>query len=94
MKQILRLSTCCIFVFFGFNVSAQTSTDLKNSSVKLKHIKNNNLILITPTSVVKNEAEDIEYPEKPKKEEPKKKDALPKPPKQKQAIIDEKNNPK
>jgi hypothetical protein len=43
MKQILRLFTCCIFVFFGLIVSAQTSTDLENSSVKLQTNKQNSV---------------------------------------------------
>ncbi len=95
MIRIFRFFVFIFFVFFGVNAFAQSNvTKLENSTSNLKHVKSKNLILATPTTVVKQEEQQIEYPKKPKKEKKNTEQKGLKPPKLKQAIIDEKNNPK
>ncbi|MBC8266539.1 MAG: hypothetical protein H8E84_06185 [Flavobacteriales bacterium] len=97
MNKKLRLILLCFLVFFGSKTFAQQSTNgFEKSTNKLKHIETKNLILAIPTSVVKHEETGTKFPEKPKKEKKQKEKKGVKPPKinPKQAIIDEKNNPK
>ena len=91
----LRFCVFIFFIFFGVNSFAQSNvTKLENSTSNLKHIKSKKLILATPTTVIKQEDQQIEYPKKPEKEKKNTEQTGLKPPKSKQAIIDEKNNPK
>lgn len=70
MTQFLRFSLFSFFIFFGVNAFAQSNvTKLEKSTSNLKHVKSKKLILATPTTVVKQEEQQIEYPEKPKKEQ-------------------------
>ena len=94
--MILFLRSCVfiLFFFFGVNTFAQSNvTKLEKSTSNLKHIKSKKLILATPTTVVKQDDQQIEYPKKPEKEKKNTEQTGLKPPKSKQAIIDEKNNP-
>lgn len=95
MTQFLRFSLFSFFVFSGVNLFAQSNNvKLENATTKLQHIKNKKLILVSPTSVVKQKNQQIKYPEKPKKEQKNTEPKGVKPPKSGQVIIDEKNNPK
>ena len=95
MIHSLRFSVFIFFIFFGLNTFAQSNVaKLEDSASNLKHIKSKKLILATPTTVVKQEDQQTEYPKKPKKEKQHTEKTGLKPPKSKQAIIDEKKNPK
>ena len=95
MIQIFRFFVFSFFVFFGVNAFAQSNdTKLENSTSNLKHVKSKNLILATPTTVVKQEGQQDKYPEKPRKEKQNTEKIGLKPLKSQQPIIDEKNSPK
>ena len=94
MILFLRFCVFIFFIFIGVNTFAQSNVaKLEKSTSNLKHIKSKKLILATPTTVVKQDDQQIEYPKKPEKEKKNTEQAGLKPPKSKQAIIDEKNNP-
>ena len=94
MILFLRFCVFIFFIFFGVTTFAQSNVaKLEKSTSNLKHIKSKKLILATPTTVVKQDDQQIEYPKKPEKEKKNTEQAGLKPPKSKQAIIDEKNNP-
>ena len=95
MTQFLRFCSIIFFLFFGFNTFAQSNiTKLEKSTSNLKHIKSKKLILVTPTTVVKQEGQQDKYPEKPRKEKQNTEKIGLKPLKSQQPIIDEKNSPK
>ena len=95
MTQFLRLSLFSFFVFFGINLFAQSNNfKLKNTTTKLQHVEGKEMILLSPTSVVKQKNQHIKYPKKPKKEKKNTESRGVNSLKSKQAIIHEENNPK
>ncbi|HCU98409.1 MAG TPA: hypothetical protein DGM69_03590 [Chloroflexi bacterium] len=95
MTQFIRLFIFSFFVFFGVNLFAQSNNfKLEKTSPKLKNAENKNLIFVEPTSIIKQKKQQVKYPKKPKKEPKHTEQRGQKPTKPKQAIIDEKNNPK
>ncbi len=94
MTQFIRLFLFSFFVFFGVNLFAQSNNfKFENTSSKLKNAENKNLILVEPTSIVKQKKYQVKYPKKSKKELKSTEQKEQKPRKPKQALIDEKNNP-
>ena len=95
MTQFLRLSLFNFFVFFGVNLFAQSNNfKLENTTTKLQHVEGKEMILLSPTSVVKQKNQQIRYPKKPKKEKKNTESRGVNSLKSKQAIIHEENNPK
>jgi hypothetical protein len=95
MTQFLRLSLFIFCVFFGVNLFAQSNNfKLENTTTKLQHVEGKEMILLSPTSVVKQKNQQINHPKKPKKKQKNAKSTGVKSLKSKQAIIHEETNPK